>query len=111
MDIGDRQRRSPTPLSSLQSSRTDGDDWTSADEKPISSNTRYAPNDATIVNANAASIVFIEYLLPGRLEYPSLPLPQPRDRGAAVPTQGQPDRHPWHQTHLPSQHYQYRCEQ
>ena len=66
MDIGDRQRRSPTPLVLLQSSRTDGADWTSADEKPISDNTKYAPNDITIVNANAAIIVFIEDLLSDR---------------------------------------------
>ena len=111
MDIGDRQRRSPTPLSLRQSSRTDGADWTSADEKPISFNTKYAPKETAIVNANAASIVFIEHPLPAELESLSLAPLQPTDRGAVVPTQDQLGHHPSRRMHLPSQHYQYKYGQ
>ena len=110
MDIGDRQRRSPTPLSSRQSSRTDGADWTSADEKPISFNTKYAPKETAIVNANAASIVFIEYPLPDELERLSLAPLRPIDHGADAPIQDRLVRHPSHQMRLPSPHFQCRCE-
>ena len=110
MDIGDRQRRSPTPLSSRQSSRTDGADWTSADEKPISFNTKYAPKETAIVNANAASIVFIEHLLPAELEHLSLALLRPINHGADAPIRDRLVRHPLHQMRLPSPHFQCRCE-
>jgi hypothetical protein len=40
MDTGDRPRRSPDPHWHDQSSLTDGADWVSADEKPISLNTK-----------------------------------------------------------------------
>jgi len=94
MDIGDRQRRSPTPLCSRQSSRTDGADWTSADEKPISLNTKYAPKETAIVNANAASIVFIEHPLPAELEHLSLALLRPINHGADAPIRDRLVRHP-----------------
>ena len=110
MDIGDRQRRSPTPLSSRQSSRTDGADWTSADEKPISFNTKYAPKETAIVNANAASIVFIEHPLPAALEHLSLALLRPINHGADAPIRDRLVRHPLHQMRLPSPHFQCRCE-
>jgi len=110
MDIGDRQRRSPTPLSSRQSSRTDGADWTSADEKPISFNTKYAPKETAIVNANAASIVFIEHPLPAELEHLSLALLRPINHGADAPIRDRLVRHPLHQMRLPSPHFQCRCE-
>ena len=110
MDIGDRQRRSLTPLSSRQSSRTDGADWTSADEKPISFNTKYAPKETAIVNANAASIVFIEHPLPAELEHLSLALLRPINHGADAPIRDRLVRHPLHQMRLPSPHFQCRCE-
>jgi hypothetical protein len=40
MDTGDRPRRSPDPHWHDQSSLTAGADWVSADEKPISLNTK-----------------------------------------------------------------------
>lgn len=110
MDIGDRQRRSPIPLSSRQSSRTDGADWTSADEKPIPSNTKYAPKETAIVNANAASMVFIEHPLPDELESLLLALLRPINHGADAPIRDRLVRHPLHQMRLPSPHFQCRCE-
>lgn len=110
MDIGDRQRRSPTPLNLRQSSRTDGDDWTSADEKPISFNTKYAPKEIAIVNANAASIVFIEHPLPDELESLSLVPLRPIDHGADAPILNQLVRHPSHQMRLPSPHFRCKYE-
>jgi len=110
MDIGDRQRRSPTPLSSRQSSRTDGADWTSADEKPISFNTKYAPKEIAIVNANAASIVFIEHPLPDELESLSLAPLRPINHGADAPIRDRLARHPLRQMRLPFPHYQCRYE-
>ena len=110
MDIGDRQRRSPTPLTSRQSSRTDGADWTSADEKPIPSNTKYAPKETAIVNANAASMVFIEHPLPDELDCLSLAPLRPIDHGADAPILDQLVRHPSHQMRLPSPHFRCKYE-
>ena len=110
-DTGDRPRRSPIPHGLGQSSRTDGADWTSSDENPISLKTKYAPKEAAIVNANAASIVFIAHPLLDQLARLSLAPLQPTDRGAVVPTQDQLGHHPSRRMHLPSQHYQYKYGQ
>ena len=109
VDTGDRRHQSPGPLSLDQSSLTDGADCTSADEKPISLSTKYAPKETAIVNANAANIVFIVCPLPAELERLWPPLLQPRDHDAGVPTRDRLDHCPLHQRHLPYRHFQYRC--